>query len=75
MTTTTRLHRKRERPAPKRKDHKPAILRYLAKGPKTLGQIVAHLRADDAHRAVEYDIRTLRAARVIVSRARKWELR
>lgn len=58
-----------------RKDHGPAILRFLrAKGPRSLAQIIAHLRLDNDPDAADYDLRKLRAARVIVSRARKWEV-
>ena len=58
----------------KRKDHRPAILRYLAKhGPARLAQIVGYLKASNVD-AVEYDLRTLRKAGTIRSAGGLWRL-
>ncbi len=58
---------------PRRKDHGPAILRFLKKGPKSLAQIIAHLRLDNAPDQADYDIRKLRIAGKVQSVRRKWE--
>lgn len=57
-----------------RTDHRPAILAFLKRGPAHLATIIGHLKADDAHRAVEYDIKCLRQAGVIRTWDGRWQL-
>jgi len=56
-----------------RKDHRAAILTCLRRrGPQSLSQIVAYLKASNVDSA-EYDLRRLRAAGKIRTVRRLWE--
>lgn len=56
-----------------RESHGPAVLRYLkVHGPSRFAQIQEHLRAE--LRDLDYDLRVLRLAGKIISRAGLWHL-
>lgn len=57
-----------------RKDHRPAIVKFLKQRPARLHQIVSHLRAIDSFRAVDYDVRRLRMAGTIRTVKGLWEI-